>query len=49
MKKIEMVNVAKIAGVAIGLAATLLSNYTQQKEMRETIKKEVNEALKVHQ
>lgn len=38
-------NIVKIAAVVVGLAATLVSNYSQQKEMSDIIKKEVDKAL----
>lgn len=45
MKKFNGVKVVGIVGTVLGVAATLVSNWTQQKTMDETIKKEVEKAL----
>lgn len=46
MVKPNLVTVIKIAGTVMGLAGTLASNWTQDKMIKETIKKEVEKALK---
>ena len=45
MKKINMVKFVGLLGTGLGLAATLLSNYSQQSEMKKTVEEEVAKAL----
>ena len=44
--RIDMGKVIGIIGTVLGLAGTVVSNVAQQKTMKETITKEVSEALK---
>ena len=45
MKKIDAVKVLGLLGTGLGLAATLLSNYSAEKEMKKTVAEEVAKAL----
>ena len=44
--RIDMGKVIGIIGTVLGLAGTIMSTVAQQKTMKETITKEVSEALK---
>lgn len=44
-KKLNVVKLIGLAGVALGAFATFVSNYAQEKQMEETIEEKVNEAL----
>lgn len=45
MVKPNLVSVIKIVGTVFGIAGTLASNWTQDRMIKETIKKEVEKAL----
>lgn len=45
MKKFDTVKVLGILGTVAGLAATMLTNYTSEKEMKKTVAEEVAKAL----
>lgn len=44
-KKLSAVKLIGFVGVGLGMLATLVSNYAQEKQMEETIEEKVNEAL----
>lgn len=46
MKKIDVVKLANIAGVALSLAGTVISTWAQTKDTKGTIANLVDEALK---
>lgn len=43
--KFNIVKVASIAGTVLGIAGTLLSGWAGQKTMKQTVSKQVSEAL----
>lgn len=45
MIKVNTTKMLGIAGTILGIGATLLSNYVNEKQQEETIDKKVNEAL----
>lgn len=45
MDKKMSIKLIKITGVVIGLAATLLANYSQEKELEKAVAEKVQEAL----
>lgn len=44
-KKIEWTKIIGLAGMALGFAATAISNYATGKEQEKVIEEKVNEAL----
>lgn len=44
--KIDVIKIIGIVGTVMGMTATLLSNYANDKTMEKTINEKVNEALK---
>ena len=45
IKSKNWIKLISVAGTALGLAATLISNYASSKELEETVKEEVKKAL----
>lgn len=43
--KIDMVKIIGFAGMILGGVATLISSWSQEKQMEKTIEEKVNEAL----
>lgn len=43
--KFDVVKLIGFVGVGLGMLATFVSNYAQEKRMEETIEEKVNEAL----
>ena len=46
MKKIDIVNIVKIAGVVLGLVGTIATGWADHKGNEKAIEKLVNESLK---
>lgn len=44
--KVDAIKIVGVAGAALGIAATLLSNWSSDKKMDATISEKINEALK---
>lgn len=45
MKKTDVVRIIGFAGTILGVAATLITNWSQQQTMEQTIEEKVNEAI----
>ena len=45
MKKMDLVKMVGLAGTVLGIASTLISGWSQQKEIERVVDEKINQAL----